>query len=50
MSCYGTAGREFNDLGRFDEAIGHAETSVRTAETADNPFTLVPGGYYLTGN
>jgi class 3 adenylate cyclase/tetratricopeptide (TPR) repeat protein len=29
-----------SDLGRFDEAIGHGETSVRIAETADNPFTL----------
>jgi class 3 adenylate cyclase/tetratricopeptide (TPR) repeat protein len=26
--------------GRFDEAIGHAEAAVRTAEAADHPFTL----------
>jgi tetratricopeptide (TPR) repeat protein len=29
-----------SDLGRFDEAIGHAEAAVRIAEAADHPFTL----------
>ena len=28
------------ELGRFDEAIGHAEAAVRTAEAADHPWTL----------
>jgi class 3 adenylate cyclase/tetratricopeptide (TPR) repeat protein len=28
-------------LGRFDEAIGHAEAAVQIAETADHPETLV---------
>jgi class 3 adenylate cyclase len=27
-------------LGRFDEAIGHAEAAVQIAEAADHPFTL----------
>jgi class 3 adenylate cyclase/tetratricopeptide (TPR) repeat protein len=30
----------FSDLGRFDEALGHAEASVRIAEAADHPHTL----------
>ena len=29
-----------SQLGRFDEAIGHAEASVQIAEAADHPFTL----------
>ena len=29
-----------SQLGRFDEAIGHAEAAVRIAEAADHPFTL----------
>jgi tetratricopeptide (TPR) repeat protein len=29
-----------SDLGRFDEAIGHAEAAVRIAEAADHPLTL----------
>ena len=29
-----------SELGRFDEAIGHAEAAVRIAEAADHPFTL----------
>jgi tetratricopeptide (TPR) repeat protein len=32
-----------SQLGRFDEAIGHAEAAVRTAEAADHPFTLYQG-------
>ena len=32
-----------SQLGRFDEAIGHAEVAVRIAESADNPFTLYVG-------
>jgi tetratricopeptide (TPR) repeat protein len=32
-----------SQLGRFDEAIGHAEAAVRIAEAADNPFTLYLG-------
>ena len=28
------------ELGRFDEAIGHAETAVQIAEAADHPYTL----------
>jgi tetratricopeptide (TPR) repeat protein len=30
----------FSQLGRFDEAIGHAETAVQIAEAADHPLTL----------
>jgi transcriptional regulator with AAA-type ATPase domain/tetratricopeptide (TPR) repeat protein len=30
-------------LGRFDEAIGRAETAVRIAEAADHPFSLYAG-------
>ncbi|HZM28100.1 MAG TPA: tetratricopeptide repeat protein, partial [Gemmatimonadales bacterium] len=29
-----------SQLGRFDQAIGHAEAAVRIAEAADHPFTL----------
>jgi hypothetical protein len=32
-----------SELGRFDEAIGHAEAAVRIAEAADHPFTLYFG-------
>ncbi len=36
-----------SELGRFAEAIGHAETAVRTAEAADHPFTLYRGLFAL---
>jgi tetratricopeptide (TPR) repeat protein len=36
-----------SQLGRFDEAIGHAEAAVRIAEAADNPYTLYNGLFYL---
>jgi tetratricopeptide (TPR) repeat protein len=32
-----------SQVGRFDEAIGHAEAAVRMAEAADHPFTLSIG-------
>jgi tetratricopeptide (TPR) repeat protein len=32
-----------SQLGRFDEAIGHAEAAVRIAEAADHPNTLYVG-------
>src|SRR5262245_40886223 len=32
-----------SQLGRFDEAIGHAEAAVKIADEADNPFTLTVG-------
>src|SRR6266508_1576660 len=32
-----------SELGRFDEAIGHAEAAVQIAEAAHNPFTLYLG-------
>jgi tetratricopeptide (TPR) repeat protein len=32
-----------SQLGRFDEAFGHAEAAVRIAEAADHPFTLYMG-------
>jgi tetratricopeptide (TPR) repeat protein len=32
-----------SQLGRFDEAFGHAEAAVRVAEAADHPFTLYMG-------
>ena len=35
-----------SQLGRFDEAIAHAEAAVRTAETADHPLSLFPGVFY----
>jgi Tetratricopeptide repeat len=36
-----------SQLGRFDEAIGHAETAVRIAEAADHPYTLYFGLFDL---
>ena len=36
-----------SQLGRFDEAIGHAETAVRTAEAADHAYTLYFGLFDL---
>ncbi len=36
-----------SQLGRFDEAIGHAEAAVRIAEAADHPFTLHSGLFFL---
>jgi tetratricopeptide (TPR) repeat protein len=36
-----------SQLGRFDEAIGHAEAAVRIAEAADHPFTLYWGLFGL---
>src|SRR5712692_2107529 len=36
-----------SQLGRFDEAIGHAEAAVRIAEAADHPLTLFSGLIYL---
>jgi class 3 adenylate cyclase/tetratricopeptide (TPR) repeat protein len=36
-----------SQLGRFDEAIEHAEAAVRTAEAADHPFTLHLGLFHL---
>jgi len=35
------------ELGRFDEAIGHAEVAVQIAEAADHPFTLYVGLFSL---
>src|SRR5262249_27380132 len=35
------------EIGRFDAAIGHAETAVPIAEAADHPFTLHSGLIYL---
>jgi class 3 adenylate cyclase/tetratricopeptide (TPR) repeat protein len=32
-----------SQLGRFDEAIGHAETAVQAAQAADHPYTLCFG-------
>src|SRR5262245_10778400 len=32
-----------SELGRFDAAIGHAEATVRIAEAADDPNTLIAG-------
>jgi tetratricopeptide (TPR) repeat protein len=37
----------FSELGRFDEAIGHAEAAVEIAEAADHPFTLSSGLFAL---
>src|SRR5262249_13760968 len=34
-------------LGRFDEAIGHAEAGLRIAEEADHPWTLYYGSLQL---
>jgi len=36
-----------SQLGRFDEAIGHAEAAVQIAEAADQPFTLFWGLFDL---
>jgi len=36
-----------SQLGRFDEAIEHAEAAVRIAEAADHPLTLFTGLFYL---
>jgi class 3 adenylate cyclase/tetratricopeptide (TPR) repeat protein len=36
-----------SQLGRFDEAIGHAEAAVQTAEVAAHPFTLYIGLFDL---
>ena len=36
-----------SQLGRFDEAIEHAEAAVRIAEEADHPFTLYWGLFHL---
>jgi tetratricopeptide (TPR) repeat protein len=36
-----------SQLGRFDEAIGYAETAVQIAEEADHPFTLIQGLFRL---
>jgi predicted ATPase len=36
-----------SQLGRFDEAIGHAEAAMRIAEAADHPLSLFPGLLYL---
>jgi tetratricopeptide (TPR) repeat protein len=36
-----------SQLGRFDEAIGHAEVAVQIAERADHPFTLYWGLFDL---
>jgi tetratricopeptide (TPR) repeat protein len=37
----------FSQLGRFDEAIGHAETAVQIAEAANHPYTLYFGLLWL---
>src|SRR5262249_42421358 len=36
-----------SELGRFDEAIGHAEAAVQIAKAADHPFTLYFGLFGL---
>jgi class 3 adenylate cyclase/tetratricopeptide (TPR) repeat protein len=36
-----------SELGRFDEAIGHAEAAVRIAEAADHPWNLYMGLFPL---
>jgi tetratricopeptide (TPR) repeat protein len=36
-----------SQLGRFDEAIGHAQAAVRIAEVADHPFSLYYGLFAL---
>ena len=36
-----------SELGRFDEAIGHAEAAVQIAEAADHPWTLYFGLFDL---
>ena len=37
----------FSQLGRFNEAIGHAQAVVRVAEATDHPFTLYWGLSHL---
>jgi class 3 adenylate cyclase/tetratricopeptide (TPR) repeat protein len=37
----------FSELGRFDEAIRHAEAAAKIAEAADHPFTLSSGLFAL---
>src|SRR5262249_29253539 len=39
--------RALSELGRFDEAIRHAEAAVKIAEEADHPFTLAFTLHYL---
>ena len=36
-----------SQLGRFDEAIGHAEAALQIAEAADHPATLSLALHYL---
>ena len=36
-----------SELGRFDEALGHAEAAMRIAEAADHPLTLYLGLFPL---
>jgi len=36
-----------SQLGRFDEAIRHAEVAVQIAEAADHPYTLYGGLFWL---
>jgi len=36
-----------SELGRFDEAIGHAEVAVQIAEAVDHPYTLFFGLLWL---
>jgi class 3 adenylate cyclase/tetratricopeptide (TPR) repeat protein len=36
-----------SELGQFDEAVGHAEATVRIAEATDHPFTLFFGLFAL---
>jgi tetratricopeptide (TPR) repeat protein len=36
-----------SEIGRFDEAIGHAEAAVQIAEAADHPYTLFFGLFGL---
>jgi tetratricopeptide (TPR) repeat protein len=42
-----TLSRALSLLGRFDEAIGHAEAAVRIAEENDHPWTLFLGLLFL---
>jgi class 3 adenylate cyclase/tetratricopeptide (TPR) repeat protein len=46
LSC-GYLADVLSQLGRFDEAIGHAEAARQIAETADHPFTLFSGLFFL---
>jgi tetratricopeptide (TPR) repeat protein len=36
-----------SEVGRFDDAIGHAEAAMQIAEAADHPFTLYVGLFNL---